>query len=75
MLHVAGEFGVPSRHLLMVGDSGTDVAAARAAGSPVLVVPYGYSEGVPVQDLGADGIVSSLAALAERVRYVAPDPR
>jgi len=75
LLHVCAALGVPSRHLLMVGDSGNDVAAARAAGCPVLVVPYGYSEGTPVQDLGADGIVSSLDALAERVRYIAPESR
>ena len=52
----------------MVGDSGNDVAAARAAGCPVLVVPYGYSEGAPVQSLGADGIVDSLLALGNCIR-------
>ena len=55
----------------MVGDSGNDVEAARAAGCPVLVVPYGYREGRPVQDLEADGIVPSVDAVADRVRYVA----
>jgi hypothetical protein len=34
----------------------------------VLVVPHGYNEGKPVQDLDADGIVASLAAVADRVR-------
>jgi phosphoglycolate phosphatase len=72
LLHVAKAFGVPPQRLLMVGDSGNDVLAARAAGCPVLVLPYGYSEGEPVQSLDADGIVPTLAALAERVRYVAP---
>ena len=41
----------------MVGDSGNDAQAARAAGCPVLVLPYGYNEGLPVQNLDADGIV------------------
>jgi phosphoglycolate phosphatase len=75
LLHVAAAFGVPPQRLLMVGDSANDVQAARAAGSPVLVLPYGYSEGESVQSLQADGIVASLAAVAERVRYVAPEPR
>jgi phosphoglycolate phosphatase len=57
----------------MVGDSINDVLAARAAGCPVLVVPYGYNEGEPVQNLAADGIVASLLAVADRVRYVPPD--
>jgi beta-phosphoglucomutase-like phosphatase (HAD superfamily) len=33
---------------------------------------YGYREGRPVHELGADGIVPTVAALADRVRYVAP---
>lgn len=70
LLHVARAFGVAPERLLMVGDSVNDVLAARAAGCPVLVVPYGYNEGEPVQSLAADGIVDSLLAVADRVRYV-----
>jgi phosphoglycolate phosphatase len=57
----------------MVGDSTNDAEAARAAGCPVLVLPYGYNEGRPVRDLDADGIVGSLIAVADRVVRVAPD--
>jgi phosphoglycolate phosphatase len=64
----AARLGVATQRLLMVGDSGNDVAAARAAGCPVLVVPYGYREGLPVQNLSADGIVDSCVELALRVR-------
>ena len=73
LLHVAAEFGIPPSRLLMVGDSINDVAAARAAGCPVLVLPYGYNEGNSVHDLEADGIVPSLAAVADRVRFVVAD--
>jgi phosphoglycolate phosphatase len=68
-------FGIPTGRLLMVGDSGNDVEAARNAGCPVLVVPYGYREGRPVHELEADGIVASVDAVADRVRYVAPAPQ
>ena len=68
LLHVAREFGIAPARLLMVGDSVNDAQAARAAGCPVLIVPYGYNEGMPVAELDADGIVSSLAAVADRVR-------
>jgi phosphoglycolate phosphatase len=64
----AARLDLATECLLMVGDSGNDVAAARAAGCPVVVVPYGYREGLPVQKLGADGIVDSLVALAQCVR-------
>ena len=70
--HTAAVLGIPPRLLLMVGDSGNDVEAARAAGCPVLVVPYGYREGRPVHELHADGIVATVDALADLVRYVAP---
>ena len=73
LLHAARSLRVPPHRLLMVGDSINDVVAARAAGCPVLVVPYGYNEGQPVQNLAADGIVPSLAAVADRVRFVPPD--
>jgi phosphoglycolate phosphatase len=69
--HVAAVFGIPTGRLLMVGDSGNDVEAARGAGCPVLVVPYSYREGRPVRELDADGIVPTVDALADLVRYVA----
>jgi hypothetical protein len=34
----------------------------------VLLVDYGYSEGLPVQALDSDGIVDSLARVPECVR-------
>ena len=40
----------------MVGDSQTDVACARAAGVPVLVVSFGYTRIAP-RDLGADAVI------------------
>jgi phosphoglycolate phosphatase len=73
LLHAAAAFGVAPRRLLMVGDSINDVLAARAAGCPVLVLPHGYNEGEPVQNLDADGIVPSLTAVADRVRFVPSD--
>jgi phosphoglycolate phosphatase len=69
LLHVAAAFGIAPAQLLMVGDSINDVAAARAAGCPVLVLPHGYNEGEPVQSLDADGIVPTLLAIPDRVRF------
>lgn len=61
----ASAFGVPAHALLMVGDSGNDAAAARAAGCPVWIVPYGYNEGRPVQEIDCDGIVRDLEHVAQ----------
>jgi phosphoglycolate phosphatase len=64
ILWACAALGTLPHQTLMVGDSGNDAGAARAAGSPVLVVPYGYNEGEPVQNIDSDGIVSSLAEVA-----------
>lgn len=54
--------GMTGRKALMVGDSGNDVAAARAAGLPVVVVGFGYSR-VDPRDLGADALIDDFTAL------------
>lgn len=64
----AQRLAVDPTALLMVGDSINDAQAARAAGCPVLIVPYGYNEGQPVQALDCDGIVPDLVALAGRCK-------
>lgn len=67
-LHLAAaRLGVAPARLLMVGDSGNDALAARAAGCPVVVVPYGYNEGQPVAALDVDAIVATLAEAADLV--------
>ena len=45
------------RQSIMVGDSGTDIATARAAGIPVVAVDFGYSE-TPVRSLSPDRLIS-----------------
>jgi len=47
---------------VMVGDSETDIATARAAGVPVIAVDFGYTE-VPVAALGPDRIIGHFDAL------------
>ena len=54
------ELGTRPGDAVMIGDSGADVGAARAAGVPVVLVPDGYT-GAPAVSLGADYVVGSLA--------------
>lgn len=65
LLAAAAALGVAARETWLIGDSANDVKAARAAGCPVAVVPYGYREGLAVHDLGADAVVPSVEAAAE----------
>jgi phosphoglycolate phosphatase len=52
---------------VMVGDSRTDIDTARAAGVPVIAVPFGYTDR-PVAELGPDRIVHHFRELPAAVR-------
>jgi phosphoglycolate phosphatase len=58
---------------VMVGDSRTDIATAKAAGIPVVAVDFGYTD-VPVSELGPDIVISRFADLPEAVRAVRREP-
>lgn len=47
---------------VMIGDSVTDVATARAAKAPVVLVSYGYTP-EPAATLGADAVIGSFAEI------------
>jgi phosphoglycolate phosphatase len=67
LLHACGRMGTSPAENLHIGDSQHDAVAARAAGCPVFIVPYGYNEGADVQGIDCDAIVASLEAAARRV--------
>jgi len=52
---------------VMVGDSITDIKTARAVGSPVVAVDFGYTD-VPVSELRPDRVISHFDQLYEAVR-------
>jgi len=54
--------GASPERTIMVGDTATDVAAARNAGIKVVAVSYGYSAR-PAADLGADAVIADFAEL------------
>lgn len=51
---------------VLIGDSTVDVAAARAAGIPVIVMSYGYTP-VAASELGADAVADDFSALPELI--------
>ena len=53
---------------LMIGDSANDALAARGAGMPVLLVSYGYSEGMPVDTIDCDGLLSNALEALDRLQ-------
>lgn len=57
--YACDQLGVAVQRALMIGDSANDARAARAAGMPVLLVTYGYSEGRAVDTIECDGLLSN----------------
>ena len=60
--HVIEELGGMGAGAVMIGDSATDVATARAAGVPVIVVSYGYTP-VPAAELGGDAVTADFTEI------------
>lgn len=56
---------------IMIGDSATDINAAKAAAIPVIAVPFGYTD-TPVAELGPDRIVDHFDALTEAIDQLLP---
>ena len=51
---------------VMVGDSGTDIGAARRAGIPVVGVSFGYTD-VPLVELKPDRLIEHMMELPDAV--------
>lgn len=63
LLHAADYFKVTPAQSLMLGDSVSDVKAARAAGFSVVCVSYGYNHGQDIRLAGPDAVIDSFAEL------------
>ncbi|HEC29884.1 MAG TPA: phosphoglycolate phosphatase [Gammaproteobacteria bacterium] len=63
LLHAAEFFGVSAENALMLGDSVSDVKAARAAGFRIICMSYGYNHGVDIREANPDAVIDSMAEL------------
>ena len=68
LLHACKHFGITPDHGVLIGDSANDVQAARAAGMPVICVPYGYNHGHDIRESHPDLVVESLAQVPQHLR-------
>ncbi len=64
--------GRPER-TVMVGNSRTDIDTARAAGTPVVAVDFGYTD-KPVAELGPDRVISHFDALFAEAQALLGEP-
>lgn len=65
LLHAAKFFNVSPEQAMMIGDSISDVKAARAAGFRIVCMTYGYNHGVDIRDANPDAVMDSMAELPD----------
>jgi phosphoglycolate phosphatase len=63
--------GGDRRQAVMVGDSRTDIATAKAAGVPVVAVSFGYTD-TPVRAMDPDRAIDRFEQLFEAVQDLVP---
>lgn len=68
LLHGARELGANPENSLMLGDSTSDVKAARAAGFAIICMSYGYNHGEDIHDSNPDAVIDSMAELKSLIK-------
>ena len=68
LLHGAKELGADPKKSLMLGDSTSDVKAARAAGFAIICMSYGYNHGVDIRESKPDAVIDSLVDLKKLIK-------
>lgn len=71
LLHAATLLGVEPRHALMIGDSMSDVKAARAAGFQIVCLTYGYNHGIDIRESQPDAVIDSMTELQGLFEHIA----
>jgi len=63
LLHAAEFFGCEPSEAMMLGDSVSDVKAARAAGFQIVCMTYGYNHGIDIRDAEPDAVIDTMTQL------------
>ena len=65
LLYCAEHFNLKPEECLMLGDSVSDVKAARAAGFDIICMSYGYNHGNDIADENPDLVIDSMSQLSD----------
>jgi len=60
ILHVCKRFKIEPSQAVLIGDSNTDIQAAKNAGCYVFTVPYGYNQGLAIDKTIVDASIDDL---------------
>ncbi len=64
LLHAAAQLGAEPSRSLMIGDSVSDVKAARAAGFSIVCMSYGYNHGRDIRDFSPDAVIDRMDGIS-----------
>ena len=67
LLYSAEHFNLKPEECLMLGDSVSDVKAARAAGFDIICMSYGYNHGNDIADENPDLVIDSMSQLSDHL--------
>lgn len=67
LLHAAEMLGATPAESVMIGDSKSDVKAARAAGFQIICMTYGYNHGEDIRDYHPDAVIDSMVELSHLI--------
>ena len=69
LLKSAETLGVSATASMMLGDSMSDVKAARAASFSIVCMSYGYNHGEDIRDYHPDAVIDSMAEIKDIVDW------
>jgi len=69
LLHAAEQLAVQPENSLMLGDSMSDVKAARAAGFSIICMSYGYNHGEDIRDYHPDAVVDRMDEINQLIDW------
>ncbi|MGB5456337.1 MAG: HAD-IA family hydrolase, partial [Gammaproteobacteria bacterium] len=69
LLQAARQLETEPRASMMLGDSMSDVKAARAAGFQIVCMSYGYNHGEDIRDYDPDAVIDSMAEIQRIVDW------
>jgi len=67
LLRAAEQLQIEPGHALMLGDSKSDVQAARAAGFQIICMSYGYNHGEDIRRYDPDAVIDSMSELKDLI--------
>ena len=67
LLTAAQQLAVDPQDSLMLGDSQSDVKAARAAGFQIVCMSYGYNHGEDIRGFAPDAVLDSFKELPQHL--------